>query len=536
MIYRVLATDKLAPQGIEIFTAAAPEIEFDSKPGMPPAELAAVIGTYDALVIRSGTRVTAEILREPGRLRVIGRAGIGVDNVDVATATKKGIVVMNTPGGNNVTTAEHTITLMLALARWIPQADASLHAGKWERTKFEGTEVCNKTLGVIGLGNIGAIVAERAQGLRMKVIAYDPFITAEAAARMHVEIVTLDELYARADFVTVHTPLTPETRGLVNRAALAKMKKGVRIVNCARGGIVDEQDLAAAITSGHVAGAALDVFVDEPPAADHPLLRLPQVIATPHLGASTSEAQVNVAVGIAQQVTKFLLRGEVESAVNMPSVSREMLALLRPHLLLGEKLGSLLAQLSPDPVQELSVEYSGQVGELDWRPVTNAILRGVLSPFLDVAVNYVNAPAIARERGIKVLEGRASHSSAFVNSIKVTVMRAAGQTQEATRHVVEGALFGNDILRLVRLDGFYLEAVPEGYILMLNNRDVPGVVGRVGTLLGARGINIAGLELGREKVGGRAISFFHVDHPVPESVLEELRRAPDIISAQLLRL
>src|SRR6185369_8517179 len=466
-----LATDKLAPQGVEIFRANS-EIEFDSKPGMPPAELAAAVGTYDALVIRSGTKVTAEILREPGKLRVIGRAGIGVDNIDVAAATKKGIVVMNTPGGNNVTTAEHTITLMLALARWIPQADASLHAGKWERTKFEGSEVSNKILGVIGLGNIGTIVAERAQGLRMRVIAFDPFITAEAAARLKVEVVSLDELYARADFITVHTPLTPETRGLVNAAALAKTKKGVRIVNCARGGIVDEQALADAITSGHVAGAALDVFADEPPPADHPLLRLPQVIATPHLGASTSEAQINVAVAIAEQINKFLLRGEIESAVNMPSVSREMLTVLRPYLLLGEKLGSFLAQLSPDPVTELSVEYSGQVAELDSRPVTNAILRGLLSPFLDVAVNYVTAPSIARERGIGVKEARARPSSAFVNSIKARVARTSGA------HVVQGAVFGSDILRLVRIDDFYMEAVPEGYVLMLNNRDVPGVVGR----------------------------------------------------------
>ncbi len=529
MTYRVLATDTLAPQGVEVFRANS-EIELEVRPGMPPAELAAVIGTYDALVMRSGTRVTADTLREPGRLRVIGRAGIGVYNIDVATATKKGIVVMNTPGGNNVTTAEHTITLMLALARWIPQADASLHAGKWERGKFEGTEVCNKTLGIVGLGNIGAIVAERAQGLRMRIIAFDPFITAEAAARLKVELVSLDELYARADFITLHTPLTPETRGLVNRAAIAKMKKGVRLVNCARGGIIDEQALADAITSGHVAGAALDVFVAEPPPADHPLLCLPQVIATPHLGASTSEAQINVAVAIAEQVTRFLLRGEVESAVNMPSVSREMLALLRPHLSLGEKLGSLLAQLSPDPVSELTVEYAGQVAELDWRPVTNAILRGLLSPFLDAAVNYVNAPAIARERGIKVREARASQSSAFVNSITVRVRRTSGA------HEVEGALFGSDILRLVRIDDFYMEAVPEGYVLMLNNRDVPGVVGRVGTLLGTRGINIAGLELGRERVGGRAISFFHVDDAVPEAVLDELRQSPDIISAQLLKL
>jgi D-3-phosphoglycerate dehydrogenase len=527
--YRVLATDKLAPQGVEIFRANA-EIAFELKPGLPPAELAAMIGEYDALVIRSGTRVTADTLASPGRLRVIGRAGIGVDNIDVATATKKGIVVMNTPGGNNVTTAEHTITLMLALARWIPQADASLHAGQWERQRFEGSEVCNKTLGVVGLGNIGTIVAERAQGLRMRVIASDPFITAEAAAKMKVELVTLDDLYARADFITVHTPLTPETRGLVNRAAMAKMKKGVRLVNCARGGIIDERDLADAIAAGHVAGAALDVFVEEPPPRDHPLLKLPQVIATPHLGASTSEAQVNVAVAIAEQITKFLLRGEVESAVNMPSVSREMLELLRPHLLLGEKLGSFLAQLSSAPPTRLEVEYAGQVAELDWRPVTNAILRGLLSPFLEASVNYVNAPAIARERGIKILEARASRSSAFVNSITVRVVRATGERE------VEGALFGKDILRLVRIDDFYMEAVPEGYVLMLNNHDVPGVVGRVGTLLGAHGINIAGLELGRERIGGKAISFVHVDDAVPEAVLAELRRSPDIISAQLLRL
>ena len=529
MPYRVLATDPLAAQGVEVLRSN-PEIELDLRPGMPAAELAAAIGGYDGLVIRSGTRVTADTLKEPGRLRVIGRAGIGVDNIDVAAATMRGIVVMNTPGGNNVTTAEHTITLMLALARWIPQADASLHAGRWERGRFEGTEVCNKTLGIIGLGNIGTIVAERAQGLRMRVIAHDPFVTAEVAAKLKVELVTLEELYARADFISVHTPLTAETRGLVNRAAFAKMKRGVRLVNCARGGIIDESDLAEAIEAGQVAGAAIDVFAKEPPPPDHPLLKLPQVICTPHLGASTSEAQVNVAVAIAEQVTKFLLRGEVESAVNMPSVSREMLALLRPHLLLGEKLGSFLSQLSPEAPTQLEVEYAGQVTELDWRPVTNAILRGLLSPFLDVAVNYVNAPAIARERGIKVLEARASHSSDFVNSITVRVTRASDKSE------VEGAVFGTSILRLVRINDFYMEAVPEGYVLMLNNHDVPGVVGRVGTLLGAHGINIAGLELGRERVGGMALSFVHVDEVVPEAVLEELRRSPDIVAAQLLKL
>jgi D-3-phosphoglycerate dehydrogenase len=527
--HRVLITDPLDQQGVDVFRAS-PEIELDLRPGIPPAELAAAIGAYDALVIRSGTRVTAETLARAGRLRAIGRAGIGVDNVDVEAATKRGIVVMNTPGGNNVTTAEHTITLMLALARWIPQADASLRAGKWERQRFTGTEVCNKTLGIVGLGNIGTIVAERAQGLRMRVIASDPFVTAEAAARMKVELVTLDELYARADFVTVHTPLTPETRGLIDRAALASMKRGVRVVNCARGGIVDEHDLAEAIRSGHVAGAALDVFAQEPPPADHPLLGLPQVICTPHLGAATSEAQVNVAIAIAEQITNFLLRGEIRAAVNMPSVSGEMLAVLRPYLLLGEKLGSFLAQLTPEAPSELTVEYYGQVAELDWRPVTHAVLRGLLAHFLEAGVNYVNAPAIARERGIRVLEARASRSSDFVNSITVRVVRPSGETE------VEGAIFGTSILRLVRINDFYMEAVPEGYVLMLHNRDVPGVVGRVGSLLGAHGINIAGLELGRERVGGMAISFFHVDEPVPEAVLEELRRLPELVSAQLLKL
>ena len=528
MTYRVLATDPLDQQGVDVFTAN-PEIQLDLKPGMKPDELARVIGEYDALVIRSGTKVTADTLKNHGKLRAIGRAGIGVDNIDVAAATARGIVVMNTPGGNNVTTAEHAITLMLAIARWIPQADASLRSGKWERTKFTGTEVCNKTLGIIGLGNIGAIVAERAQGLRMRVIAYDPFVTPEAAAKLKVELVALDDLYARADFISVHVPKTPETKGLINAAAFAKRKKGVRLVNAARGGIVDEAALHDAIASGKVAGAALDVFAEEPPPKDHPLLALPQVIVTPHLGAATSEAQINVAIAIAEQITNFLVRGEVQAAVNMPSVSAEMLQLLRPHLLLGEKLGSFLAQLSTEPPIELAVEYAGTVAELDVRPVTIAVLRGLLSRFLD-GVNYVNAPALARERGIVVKEARASQPTDFVNSITVRVTRASG-TQ-----VVEGAVFGTNILRLVRIDDFYMEAVPEGYVLMLNNRDVPGVVGRVGTMLGQHGINIAGLELGREKAGGMAISFVHVDEAVPESVLAELRRSPDIVAAQLLQL
>jgi len=530
MTYRVLATDKLAPQGVDIFRANS-EIEFEFKPGLPPAELAATIANYDALVIRSGTKVTAEILREPGRLRVIGRAGIGVDNVDVATATKKGIVVMNTPGGNNVTTAEHTITLMLALARWIPQADASLHAGKWERNKFEGSEVCNKTLGVIGLGNIGAIVAERAVGLRMKVIAHDPFVTPEAAARLRVELVSLDDLVKRADFITVHVPLIPETRGLFGAERIARMKRGVRIINCARGGIVDETALAAALKEGRVAGAALDVLVDEPPKAGNPLLALDNVICTPHLGASTDEAQVNVARAILDQVAAYLQSGTIQNAVNTPSVSPEVLQVLRPFLVLAEKLGSLAAQLLKEPPVEVTVQASGEVAEREIRSLTTGVLRGLLTHMLGSTVNFVNAPSIARERGIRIIESRTPQASDYLNALRVEV-----RTPSRAKTVLSGAVFGAGIVRLTKINDFRMEAVPEGHILMLHNRDVPGVVGAVGTLLGERGINIAGIELGREKVGGMALSLIHVDEPVPPDALAALRQLPQIVAAEQLRL
>jgi D-3-phosphoglycerate dehydrogenase len=437
---------------------------------------------------------------------------------------------MNTPGGSNVTTAEHAITLMLALARNIPQAVASVKAGRWERQRFIGAEVSNKTLGIIGLGNIGVIVAERAAGLRMKVVAYDPFVTREAAAKLGAELVSLDELYARADFVTVHTPLTADTRGLIDARAIAKMKRGVRIINCARGGIAVESDLADAIRSGHVAGAAVDVYVEEPPGADNPLVPLDHVVCTPHLGASTDEAQVNVAVAIAEQVVDFLLRDVVQNAVNMPSIRPEALTVLRPYLRLGEKLGSLQGQMITDGPQEVAIEYSGEVAEHDVTPITAAILRGLLAPFFEASVNYVNAPHLARERGIKVVESRTTQATGFVNSIGVRVRTGSATTE------VEGTVFGREKLRLVKIDDFYLEAVPEGYIVMLHNRDVPGVVGRVGTLLGQRKINIAGLELGRERVGGMAISLIHVDDTVPPEVLEELRTLPEIVSAQLIQL
>jgi D-3-phosphoglycerate dehydrogenase len=529
MAHRVLLTDPLGPEGLARLREQ-PELEIEARPGLAPAELKAAVRGFDALIIRSGTKVTAEILAAADSLRVIGRAGIGVDNVDVDAATKKGIVVMNTPGGSNVTTAEHAITMMLALARNVPQAAAAVRAGRWEREKWTGTEVCNKVLGIVGLGNIGTIVAERALGLRMKVIAFDPFVTAEVAARLRVELVSLDDLYARADFITIHTPLTPETRGLIGRTTIARMKRGVRIVNCARGGIVDEQALADAIREGRVAGAALDVLEKEPPPPGHPLLQLDQVICTPHLGASTGEAQVNVAVAIAQQVADFLCRGIIQNAVNVPSLSPEVLRVLRPYLVLGEKLGALEAQLATEPPLELSVQASGDVAEREIRSLTAAVLRGLLGHLLESGVNYVNAPAIARERGIKVIEARAPQTSGYLNAIAV-------QARTASRTLaVEGAVFGVDTVRVVKIDGFRMEAVPEGHILMLHNRDVPGVVGRVGTLLGERGINIAGIELGRERVGGMALSLIHVDEPVPREVLDELRTLPQIVAAQVLRL
>ncbi len=529
MSHKVLISDSLSEQGLERLRAFS-DLEIDLRPGLKGEELLRAMPAYESLIIRSGTKVTKEVIDAATNLRVIGRAGIGVDNVDVEAATKRGIVVMNTPGGNNVTTAEHAISLMLALARNIPQANASLKSGQWKREKFTGSEICNKVLGVVGLGNIGSIVAERALGLKMQVLAYDPFVSPETAAKLRVELGALDEIYARADFITVHTPMTKETRGLIGTAAFAKMKKGVRIINCARGGIVDETALYQAIKDGVVMGAALDVFVEEPPPSDHPLLQLDQVICTPHLGAATDEAQINVAIAIADQVANFLTQGVIQNAVNFPSMTPKMLTILHPYLVLGEKLGSFLAQLSASAPLEIQIDYSGDIIDYDTAPATAAALRGLLSPFLETPVNYVNAPHIARERGIRVIESRSNKPSDFLNSIAVRVSSANGA------NTVEGAVFSNNAVRLVRVNHFYLEAVLEGHILVLNNRDVPGVVGAVGSLLGQRGINIAGLELGRERIGGMAISLIHVDGQVPQEILAELRTVEPIVSAQQIKL
>jgi D-3-phosphoglycerate dehydrogenase len=526
---KILVSDPLASQGLELFQQA-PGFDVDVRLGLKPAELIGIIGNYQGLVIRSGTKVTSKVVEAAENLKVIGRAGVGVENIDVEAASKKGIVVMNTPGGNDVTTAEHTISLMMSLARHIPQAVASLKMGEWTREKFMGVELCNKTLGIIGLGKVGRIVAERALGFRMKVIVHDPFVPTESAARLGVEVVSLDEIYARSDFITVHTPMTNETRGLINSDTFAKMKTGVRIINCARGGIVDEEDLIQALQEGKVAGAALDVFVEEPPRPDHPLLMMDQVITTPHLGASTGEAQLNVAIAVAQQMIDFLSRGIIRYAVNVPSVSPELLSILRPYLTLAEKLGSLQVQMLATLPKEVQIEYSGEVTQYDVAPLTLAVLKGILTPMMESSVNYVNAPVVARERGIKVIESKSSRAGDFASSITV---RVKTKDKEAE---VEGAIFGSNNPRIVRINDFYFEAIPEGYILILHNKDVPGVVGAIGTLLGEKGINIAGFELGREKVGGMAISLIHVDESIPKKVLDILRHLPNILSAQMVKL
>jgi D-3-phosphoglycerate dehydrogenase len=532
-MHRILVADKLSTAGMQILECAD-GVQADALPGLSPAELAEKIEPYHGLIVRSSSKVTAEVIAAATNLRAIGRAGIGVDNIDVPAATKRGVVVMNTPSGNSITTAEHAISMMLSLARSIPQATASMKGGQWAKGKFIGTEVYNKTLGVIGLGNIGALVAERALGLKMRVVGYDPFISEEVAARLGVEMVELDQLYERADFITVHTPLVAETRDLIDAAACSKMKRGVRVINCARGGIVNEEALATAIREGHVAGAAFDVFCEEPPSADNPLLQLDQVICTPHLGAATGEAQTNVAIAIAEQLVNFLRHGIIQDAVNVPSISPEQMEVLGPYLSLAEKLGSLQAQLLTSAPRQVEIEYAGDVADYDVKPLTLAVLRGLLRSLLasDV-VNYVNAPTIARERGIKVVESKTSQPKGFSNMLTVEV----GSAKDGDgRSIVSGAIFGQQVTRLVRINDFFLDADPSGYILLLHNRDVPGVVGSVGQLLGDARINIARLELGREHVGGMAISLIHVDDTIPEETLKRLRTLPNIISAQLIHL
>jgi D-3-phosphoglycerate dehydrogenase len=527
-VARVLISDKLTDEGVAILEAT-PGLEVDHRNGVDADELRRILPEYDGLIIRSGTKVTADLLENPGKLRVIGRAGTGVDNVDLPAATSRGVIVMNTPGGNSVTTAEHAIALMASLARQVPQATASMKAGKWEKTRFKGVELYNRILGVIGLGNIGSIVADRARGLHMRVIGCDPLVSEERAQHLGVDLVSLDELIASADIISCHVPLTKETRGQIGRDSFARMKDGVLIINAARGGVIDEDALLEAIESGKVAGAALDVFESEPPPSDHPLLAREEVICTPHLGAATTQAQLNVAIAVAEQVRDFLVDGVVRNAVNLPSVSAEELEELRPYITLGEKLGLFLGQCS-ESVDEIDVEYAGAMTELNVQPVTLAVLKGVLSPRIGDSVNLVNAPHLAQQRGIRVVESKASDTEDYVSLLSVTVR---GGGIECT---VAGTLFGHTQPRIVRVDEFALEAMPEGPSLLIRNDDRPGVIGHVGSRLAEAGINISRMQLGLNPAGDEAVQLLNVDPAPTADVAETLRNIPGVTSVYVLDL
>jgi D-3-phosphoglycerate dehydrogenase/(S)-sulfolactate dehydrogenase len=528
MAHRVLVADDLSAEGVEILRRAG--LEVDVRVGLKPEELLAAVGDYDAIAVRSATKITAAVLEKATRLRVVGRAGVGVDNVDLDAATRRGVVVMNTPGGSSVTVAELALAMMLALSRHIAQATASVKGGKWEKKRFQGHELAGKTLGVVGIGNIGSVVVDRARAMKMKVVAFDPFVSEEAAALMGVELVPLEQVWKRADVISLHVPLTEKTRNVVNAASLAQMKKGVILVNCARGGLVDEKALADALASGHVGGAALDVFEKEPVSPDNPLLGLDGFICTPHLGASTEEAQAAVAVGIAEQLAAFLTRGEVKNAVNVPSMSREALERFGPYLELAGKLGSLAAQIGPSGVREVRVSYAGDVAEASPRPLTAAVLSGMLSHVEAQPVNEVSAPGIARERGITVREEQVAGHQDYASLVTVSV---TGQGGEA---VVAGTVFGRRDLRIVRVNQFRLEAVPEGHIILCVNDDSPGVVGNIGTSLGAAGVNIAGISLSRDSTGAAAVSLLNVDSEPPSAVLDALRSIPHVREVRRIRL
>ena len=524
MSYKVLVCGNLSEAGLKILEQAE-GIEVDRKGELSQDQLLEIIASYDGVVVRSDTKITAPVIAAGEKLKVVGRAGTGVDNIDVAAATQRGIVVMNTPGGNTVTTAEHTLALMVSLARNVPQATASMKAGKWEKKKFSGVELLDKVLGIVGTGKIGSVVASRAQGFGMRVVAFDPYLTREAAAKMKIELVTLDELLSLADFITVHTPMTPETKNIINKDAFAKMKNGVRIINCARGGLVNETDLYDAIKSGKVAGAALDVFVQEPIPTDHPLLSLDQVVCTPHLGASTAEAQVNVAVAIAEQLKDFFTSGTIRGAVNASSVNPEVLAQVKPYIELGEKIGSFQGQAFGHNVKKVHIDYSGDVVEYDVKLITQAILVGLLAPTSE-RVNFVNAALVAEERGIRISEARSRRATDFASLIEVTM-----ETDEQQSRVA-GALFGEKDSRIVRINGFHLEAIPKGHMLLCSNKDVPGVLGKFCSLLGDNEINIGRLYLGRKEVGGTAIMLCQIDNAATDELLNLLTNLTDIISAK----
>ncbi|MGD0024618.1 MAG: phosphoglycerate dehydrogenase [Xanthobacteraceae bacterium] len=524
---RVLISDALSPAAVAIFKDRGVEVEFQPSLGKDKEKLAETIDGFDGLAIRSATKVTAKVLDKAKSLKVIGRAGIGVDNVDIPAATARGIIVMNTPFGNSITTAEHAITLMLALARQIPEADASTRAGKWEKNKFLGVEIFGKTLGIIGCGNIGSIVADRAIGLKMKVIAYDPYLSAERALDLGVEKVEIDELWRRADFITLHTPLTDKTRNIINAETLAQTKKGVRLINCARGELVDDAALCAALKSGHVAGAAIDVFAVEP-ATQSPLFAMPNVVCTPHLGASTLEAQENVALQVAEQMSDYLLRGAITNAVNFPSITAEEAPKLKPFVALAEKLGSFAGQLTETGIKQVQISYEGVVAQMNTKALTSAAVAGLLRPMLE-DINVVSAPIIAKDRGIIVEETRREAEGEHESLITVTVV-----TDRQTRSV-SGTVYADGRPRIINIKGIRMDAEFGPSMLYVTNQDKPGFVGRFATLLGGAGINIATFHLGRDAAGGNAIALVEVDGTVPADVLAQVQKIPNVQQVKPLR-
>jgi D-3-phosphoglycerate dehydrogenase / 2-oxoglutarate reductase len=524
---KVLISDALSPAAVAIFKERGVEVEFQPNLGKDKEKLAEAIGSFDGLAIRSATKVSSKILEHAKNLKVIGRAGIGVDNVDIPAATARGIIVMNTPFGNSITTAEHAITLMLALARQIPEADASTRAGKWEKNKFLGVEIFGKTLGVIGCGNIGSIVADRAIGMKMKAIAYDPYLSQERARDLGVEKVELEVLLRRADFITLHTPLTEKTRNIINAEALKLTKKGLRLINCARGGLVDEEALFEALSSGRIAGAALDVFATEP-AADSPLFALPNVVCTPHLGASTTEAQENVALQIAEQMSDYLVRGAISNAVNFPSISAEEAPKLKPFIALAEKLGSFAGQLTETGIRRVHVSYEGIVANMNTRALTSAAVAGILRPMLQ-DVNVVSAPAVAKDRGIVIEETRREAEGDYESLIKLTVT-----TDRQSRHV-SGTVYADGRPRIVNIKGIRMDAEFGPSMIYITNLDKPGFIGKFSSTLGDAGINIATFHVGREAAGGDAIALIEIDGEMPADVLARVRALPQVLQVKALR-
>ncbi|MBU1006892.1 MAG: phosphoglycerate dehydrogenase [Candidatus Omnitrophica bacterium] len=527
-MFKILISDSLSEEGIEILRKVK-EFTVDVNLKLTPEELKKTIKDYDVLLVRSGTKVTKDVIESADKLKVIGRAGVGLDNVDLEAASKRGIIVMNTPGGNTISTAEHTMSLILALSRNIPEAAASTKIGGWERKKFMGVELYGKTLGIIGLGRIGSEVAKRAAAFGMKVIAYDPFLSLEKAKELGIEPVEVQDIFKRSDYITVHTPLTDKTRYIIDEKAISKMKDGVRIINCARGGIISEAAVVEGIKKGKIGGAAFDVYEKEPP-KDSPLIGCEKVILTPHLGASTEEAQVNVAIDIANSARDALLGCGIRNAVNVPCIDAELYKILQPYVELGEKMGLLTAQIAKGRISEINIKYSGDVAKQSVSPLTVAIVKGALAPVLQDTVNYVNSLIVAKERGIKIKESKAMELEEYTSLITVEIT-----TDNGSRSVM-GTLFTKKDARIVKIDEFHVDAIPQGYMLVAHNIDVPGIIGHIGTILGKNKVNIAAMTFGRAEQGGKTLSVLNVDSAVSEKVLDEIRKVKNILDVTLVKL